>query len=226
MALVEARIPKYMLVLQALRQRIEDGTYRPGGALPSESQIATEFGVARATVLKSLQALKQDGWIESQQGKANFVRGRPTARRTAPAYARAALDADESAGVELVSVVPVLADPRIAGLLNLPEGTPVYRRIRRTSGVDLVTVVIPVEVAVGSGTMGQEPVTGSLLAHPGHPQRHPWRLRDRADDRPLPDAGGGGPARRRYGRPGARDHRHRLHGRRPAGPRRDAGAAR
>lgn len=169
MAPVQARTPKYIHVLNTLRQRIEDGTYRPGTALPSENQIAAEFGVARATVLKSLQALKQDGWIESQQGKANFVRGQPTARRTVPAHARAALEADESAAVELLSVAPVMADPRIAALLNIPEGTPVYRRSRRTVGndgpIDLVTVFIPVEVAVGSDATKPEPIAGSLLAH-------------------------------------------------------------
>jgi GntR family transcriptional regulator len=113
--------------------------------------------------------LKQDGWIESQQGKANFVRGQPTARRTVPAHARAALEADESAAVELLSVAPVMADPRIAALLNIPEGTPVYRRSRRTVGndgpIDLVTVFIPVEVAVGSDATKPEPIAGSLLAH-------------------------------------------------------------
>jgi GntR family transcriptional regulator len=161
-----AGTPKYLHILNTLRQRITDGTYRPGAALPSESQIASEFGVARATVLKSLQALKQDGWIESQQGKANFVRGRPTARRTMPVHVRVALD--ESAAGELLSVAPVLAEPLVAALLNVAEGTPVFRRSRRTVGedgpTDLVTVYLPVEVAVGSGFMQPEPVEGGLLA--------------------------------------------------------------
>jgi GntR family transcriptional regulator len=116
-----------------------------------------------------LQALKQDGWVESQQGKANFVRGRPPARRTVPAYVRAALDADESSAVELLSVTAVLAEPRVAEVLNVGEGTPVYRRSRRTVGeggpIDLVTVFVPVEVAVGTYASGPEPVRGSLLAH-------------------------------------------------------------
>ncbi|GAA0907667.1 histidine utilization repressor [Virgisporangium aurantiacum] len=169
MAPFEARTPKYIHVLNTLRQRIGDGTYRPGMALPSENQLAAEFGVARATVLKSLQSLKQDGWIESQQGKANFVRGQPTARRTAPAHTRAALEADESTAVELLSVTPVLAEPRVAALLNIAEGTPVYRLSRRTVSddgpIDLVTIYIPVDVAAGSDVGKPEPIAGSLLAH-------------------------------------------------------------
>lgn len=168
MAPYEARTPKYIHILNTLRQRIEDGTYPPGSALPSENQLVAEFGVARATVLKSLQALKQDRWIESQHGKASFVRGQPTARRAAPAHAVAALDADETT-VELLSVVPVLAEARIAALLNIPEGTPVYRRSRRTVGedgpIDLVTVFVPIDVAAGSDVTKADPIAAGVLAH-------------------------------------------------------------
>lgn len=168
MALYEARTPKYIHILNTLRERIEDGTYPPGSALPSENQLAAEFGVARATVLKSLQALKQDRWIESQHGKASFVRGQPTARRGTPAHAVAALDVDETT-VELLSVAPVLSEARVASLLNIPEGTPVYRRSRRTVGVDgpidLVTVYIPIDVAAGSDATKAEPIADGLLAH-------------------------------------------------------------
>jgi GntR family transcriptional regulator len=169
MAAAEARTPKYLHVLNTLRQRIADGVYRPGAALPSENQLAGEFDVSRATVLKSLQALKLDGWIESQQGKANFVRGRPPARRTVPGHVRAALEADESRAVELLSVAAVLAESRIADMLNVVAGTPVYRRSRRTVGVDgpvdLVTVYVPVEVAAGTRAGRPEPIRGSLLAY-------------------------------------------------------------
>ena len=166
---VETPMPKYIQVLNAVRQRIEDGSYPPGSALPSESQLSAEFGVARPTVLKALAILKQDGWIESHQGKASFVRGRPTARRMAPAHARAVLDADESVATELLGVAPVLAEARVAGLFNIPEGTPVYRRQRRTVGdggpVDLVTTFLPVEVAVGTEATKAAPIEGSLTAH-------------------------------------------------------------
>lgn len=169
MAPAEARTPKYLHVLNTLRQRIGDGVYRPGAALPSENRIATEFDVSRATVLKSLQALKLDGWIESQQGKANFVRGRPPARRMVPGQVRAALEADESRAVELLSVTAVLAEPRVAALLNVVDGAPVYRRSRRTLSadgpVDLVTVYVPVEVAAGTNVGRPAPIRGSLLAH-------------------------------------------------------------
>ncbi|MDG4828266.1 GntR family transcriptional regulator [Solwaraspora sp. WMMD1047] len=167
----EIPTPKYLRVLNALRQRIEDGVYGPGAALPSESQLCTEFGVSRPTVLKALGILKQDGWIESQQGKGSFVRGRPPSGRTSPEYARDVLELDETAEVEILHVGPVLASPRIAAELGIAEGTPVYERRRRTvsaSGpVDLVATFVPVDIAVGTAVIKPEPIPGGLLDHIG-----------------------------------------------------------
>ncbi|MGW0435342.1 GntR family transcriptional regulator [Micromonospora sp. NPDC003197] len=165
----EVPTPKYLRVLNTLRGRIEDDTYPPGAALPSESQLCTEFGVSRPTVLKALGILKQDGWIESQQGRGSFVRGRPPSGRTSPQYARDAVELDESADTEILHVGPVLASARIAAELNIPEGTPVYERRRRTVSqfgpVDLVATFVPVDIAVGTGITKPEPIDGGLLEH-------------------------------------------------------------
>jgi DNA-binding GntR family transcriptional regulator len=69
--------PKYAQVVAEIKRRIESGQYAPGSLLPSEHQLVESFGVSRPTIVKSLSALRQDGWIETQQGKGSFVRGRP-----------------------------------------------------------------------------------------------------------------------------------------------------
>ena len=69
--------PKYAQVIAELQRRIEAGEYPPGSLLPSEHQLSAEFGIARPTVVRALRVLRQDGWIETQQGKGSFVRGRP-----------------------------------------------------------------------------------------------------------------------------------------------------
>src|ERR1017187_4024054 len=82
--------PKYAQVVSAIKQRIERGEYSPGTLLPSEHQLVTEFEVSRPTIVKALSALRQDGWIDTQQGKGSFVRGRPAladAERARPAHA-------------------------------------------------------------------------------------------------------------------------------------------
>src|SRR6266581_5121574 len=91
--------PKYAQVVAEIKKRIERGTYLPGSLLPSEHQLVAEFGVSRPTIVKSLAILRQDGWIDTQQGKGSFVRGRPAladAERTRPAR-----DVTELAEVEM-----------------------------------------------------------------------------------------------------------------------------
>src|SRR6202011_968703 len=80
--------PKYAQVVAEIKSRIERGQYPPGALLPSEHQLVADFGVSRPTIVKALSSLRQDGWIETQQGKGSFVRGRPAlagAQRTRPA---------------------------------------------------------------------------------------------------------------------------------------------
>ena len=122
-------------------------------------------------MLKALGILRQDGWIDSQQGKGHFVRGRPKHGRTSPEYARDALDVDESADVELLHVGPVLASSRVATALQIPDGTPVYERRRRTTAggvpVDLVATFVPIEIAAGTAVTKPEPIAEGLLEHIG-----------------------------------------------------------
>jgi GntR family transcriptional regulator len=46
-------------------ERIEAGTYLPGGRLPSISDLAVEFGVARTTIQKATESLRDEGVIQT-----------------------------------------------------------------------------------------------------------------------------------------------------------------
>ncbi|GAV43391.1 GntR family transcriptional regulator [Streptomyces acidiscabies] len=56
-----------------LRTRITDGVYPVGGFLPSQRNLADEFGVSRDTVQRVLKELASDGWIQSRQGSGSRV---------------------------------------------------------------------------------------------------------------------------------------------------------
>src|SRR5437899_1146510 len=89
--------PKYAQVIDELRRRIESGEYPPGSLLPSEHQLSDEFQIARPIVVRALRVLRQDGWIETQQGKGSFVRGRPAlAGRETARPGEEALSRDEA----------------------------------------------------------------------------------------------------------------------------------
>ena len=64
------RLPLY----QRVRDRIAQGigrTWRPGDAIPSESELAKTHGVALGTLRKALDILVADGLLERFQGKGN-----------------------------------------------------------------------------------------------------------------------------------------------------------
>src|SRR6266571_1011375 len=116
--------PKYARVIGEIQRRIESGEYPPGSLLPSEHQLSAEFGIARPTVVRALRVLRQEGWIDTQQGKGSFVRGRPALAQVASERrGLAELDRDESreAG-ELVKAGKAAAPARIAALLAVAGG--------------------------------------------------------------------------------------------------------
>jgi GntR family transcriptional regulator len=162
----EPRLSKYVEIVSALQQRIENGTYPPGSLLPSQSQLAKEFGVSQQTAVRALNILKQTGHIEGRQGKGYVVRGRPSASRLgAPDYIDQLLDADE-AQAELLGVEAVLASPRVASALKVKEASAVFARrrlIRTEEGpIGLSTAYMPVQVAVETGLDEPEGINGSL----------------------------------------------------------------
>ncbi|MEW6403151.1 MAG: GntR family transcriptional regulator [Chloroflexota bacterium] len=61
---------------EILRERIRDATYSPGSRIPSESELAEEFGVSRATVRTVLAKLAANGLILRKQGNGTYVNAR------------------------------------------------------------------------------------------------------------------------------------------------------
>jgi GntR family transcriptional regulator len=168
---IEFAPPKYAVIVNTIQERIGDGTYPPGGTLPSEAALVGEFKVSRPTVVRALELLRQQGWIDAHHGKGRTVRGKPpAASRRPPVPASALLDEPEAGSVRLVSVGAVVAPPRIASLLGLSGDAAVIarRRLVVTDGagpVELGTVYVPVELAVGTGVGEPAPLVEGLLPH-------------------------------------------------------------
>lgn len=167
--------PKYAQVIHELQRRIESGQYPPGSLMPSENQLSEEFKIARPTVVRALRVLRQEGWIETQQGKGSFVRGRPAlAGVTSIRRGQAELDRDEPGeDIELVSAGLATAPKRVTALLGRDDaatGSPSLVRRRylvRQDGEpsEVVTWWIPAELAEGTGLADPAPVAGGVRGH-------------------------------------------------------------
>ncbi|GLZ07660.1 transcriptional regulator [Actinomadura sp. NBRC 104412] len=160
--------PKYAQIIAALRRRIADGTYPPGSALPSESQLIKEFGVARPTVVRALQAMQLRGEIVREHGRGSFVKAAPLTPEGEQAHpARTVLDdAEAGAGVRILHVGQVDAPEHVARLLGVVAGAPLLRRqrlgLRGELPCELVSLWASPEVARSSGLDQAEPLTAPV----------------------------------------------------------------
>ncbi|MER7063909.1 GntR family transcriptional regulator [Streptomyces albidoflavus] len=69
----EGPIPPYRQVANALRARILAGEIPVGRRIPSLVELEGEFGLARDTLRKAVQVLKDEGLVETVSGMGIYV---------------------------------------------------------------------------------------------------------------------------------------------------------
>jgi GntR family transcriptional regulator len=65
--------PLYRRVQIALTRKLAAGEWKPGGAIPSETRLAREFGVSIGTIRKAVDELVAGNILVRQQGRGTFV---------------------------------------------------------------------------------------------------------------------------------------------------------
>lgn len=129
-------LPKYDQIAGDLRGQIVRGDLKPGDALPSAHRLSEQWDVARATVVKAVAVLAQEGLVESRQGAGTFVRERLPLARTAGERYRTSVatgniyTAGEHADIVSAELVPAPED--VATALGVATGNLVARRQRVT----------------------------------------------------------------------------------------------
>uniref|UniRef100_UPI003B2202D1 GntR family transcriptional regulator n=1 Tax=Micromonospora carbonacea TaxID=47853 RepID=UPI003B2202D1 len=181
-------------IAEQLRTQIERGFYAPGTRIPTEFDLAEQFGVSRETVRRALALLKTEGLLGTARSKGTYVQHPPVrlviARYGAVANAsreRADLGPWETAcaeqGIEGRAVVTAVeresAFPAVAARLELEEGTEVVRRSREMWAGDRIAQLqdawMPAALVEGTPLAGTTKVVGgvyaAMAAHgfaPGH----------------------------------------------------------
>lgn len=105
--------PAYGRVATAIEQKILDRTLRPGDPLPTETELASQFGVNRSTVREALRRLESAGLV-GRGGSKRLRVTRPGHAETASRVSRA-LTLDEVTFIELWEAMLAVA-PRTAAL--------------------------------------------------------------------------------------------------------------
>ncbi len=65
--------PAYQRVKQHVLDRIQNGQWREGDAIPGEEALAREFGVSRMTVNRAIRELSDEQIVERIQGSGTYV---------------------------------------------------------------------------------------------------------------------------------------------------------
>jgi len=131
---VHGRTPGTKGLAERLRQLISRDL-AAGDRLPSEPELAAEYGVSRSSVREALKALEQDGLVYSVHGRGRFVSpiGMVSVERPISRY-ESTTAMLEALGFEITTVVldvrEAPCNDRAAELLDIPAGTPVIELTR------------------------------------------------------------------------------------------------
>ncbi len=71
---LNARVPKYHRVADALRTEVRTGELPPGQRLPAETTLVERFRVSLPTIRQALSVLRAEGLIESRHGVGTFIK--------------------------------------------------------------------------------------------------------------------------------------------------------
>ncbi|MET8084874.1 GntR family transcriptional regulator [Micromonospora sp. NPDC005237] len=116
--------PRYRIIADELRARIENGAIPLGALLPPESLLTAEFRVSRGTIRQAIAVLREERLVATEHGRGTYANFRRRASE---------LDKDsepETRGRE------VAADPELADLFAVEVGSRLVEQqtVTRTDG--------------------------------------------------------------------------------------------
>ncbi len=182
-------MPAYQRIAAAIRDKITSGEFPPGDQLPTELELAEQWGVARQTVRNGIAVLVSEGLVVAKRPLGHFVR-----RREDMLYRPQGESRDQPASPEMdgfcqqiteegrtptqtIDVSLVQATPDIAKRLQVELGSTVVarRRVRFINGeaVNINDSHFPYGIVKDSEIMSPADVargTNQLLADLGYPQ--------------------------------------------------------
>jgi GntR family transcriptional regulator len=147
-------VPLYEQLASELRQQIESGAIKPGGALAPESALVAKFKVSRITARKALDLLVNEGLIVRRQGKGSFV-APPKIRQDLHelrGFAEVMTERGRAQVMQVIEFGMVHADSHVARALGIAIGNNVLRINRRhlLSDEPIAFAIIYIPAAFGS----------------------------------------------------------------------------
>lgn len=116
-----AGVAVWRQIAEDIEMDIETGRLSTGDRLPSEVDLAAQFGVNRHTLRRAINELAQKGLVEATPGRGTFVRGDriayPIGRTTQ--FSQAIAEIGREPRGRLLGYAPVKATPMVAEMLDI-----------------------------------------------------------------------------------------------------------
>ncbi|SES77762.1 GntR family transcriptional regulator [Anaerobranca gottschalkii] len=136
--------PLYLIVKDRLLELIKKGYYTNGSKLPSEFELAKDFGVSRPTLREALRVLEEENILVKKHGVGTFVNSTPTKIKSGIENLLSVTESIEQlnlkAGTKILSVQIVTSDDKDGQKLNLSSPAPLIKleRVRTADGEPVV----------------------------------------------------------------------------------------
>jgi GntR family transcriptional regulator len=164
---ISDKIPRYYQLATLLREQIIMGQARVGDRFPSESNLASLFGVSRVTVRQALDSLEEEGLIQRAAGKGTFVIARPEFAGTLQmdGSVNGLISMGLATTVKLLGVQDAEVQPEETELWGLPVGSRLVRveRLRYYKDQPYCYILNRVPWEIGSRMRSEDWSTGSFL---------------------------------------------------------------
>jgi len=137
----ESVVPLYLQLKTHLKTQIEEGVYGKDGRLPSERELSQHYNISRMTARQAIQALMQDGFIDTRVGKGTFVREQRIAQdlRHLTSFSEDMAQRGRTSGSRIIRAEKTAAPGDIAAHLHVPPLTQIglLSRLRLADGEPL-----------------------------------------------------------------------------------------
>jgi GntR family transcriptional regulator len=162
--------PLYLQLESLLVASLDAGEWRPGEAIPSETELAARFGVSQGTVRKAIDALAASNLVVRRQGKGTFVATHTEEKTSLFRFLRIRRSdgREEYPASRVLDVRRGKASTEVARLLELKAGAPVFvlRRVLEYSGQPVVLdeIVLPAPMFRGLTRAKVDAYRGSMYS--------------------------------------------------------------
>jgi len=125
----EINKPLYSQIQEYIAELILSGKLSPESKIQSEREFSEELGVSRMTVRRALTELVDEGLLERKHGSGTYV-SKPKVTyewREFVNYVQAMQQRNIATTSQLLEFSEIVASRRLADLLNIEIGNPIYR---------------------------------------------------------------------------------------------------